>query len=161
MGRYSVAQYKILLSFIIISILVTVLWFKFKKNESNILAITMESTAAVFANKVMMVHAQWLMTGKDDIVYIKESHLGTGAKVENIGYRVNEFGWPDLSIDHDACARLWQKMTGIELEVVNQPIAVIEVKGTQKVEARVCRYHLNAKHYIEYNSASGKITNKN
>lgn len=154
-------QYKLTIGFIIVSILVSTLWYKISESEDDIMTITMESMAAVFSQKVMLIHAQWLMTGKNNFVYIKESALGYKGEATTVSYRVNKFGWPDLAIDHDACARLWKKMTGIELKMVNKPIAVIEVKGKNNVNARVCRYHLNAKNYIEYNSRNGKIIKKN
>ncbi|TRX52806.1 hypothetical protein [Thalassomonas sp. M1454] len=159
MSSNNVPQIKGLLIVGIITILMTTFWLYFKKNEDDLVKTAMASAAAAFTSKVTLIHSQWLMTGKPNKVLIKARKPGSNDSFEQLTFKVNKYGWPDLTIAHNACARIWERITESELKVLNAPLIAIELNSKDK--NRVCRYQLSDKKYIEYNSATGKIINKN
>lgn len=157
----NVPQIKVLLIVAIIATLMSTFWLYFKKNEDDLTRTAMASAAAAFTSKVMLIHSQWLMTGKPEKVLIKARQPGSKDSYEQLSFNVNKFGWPDLVLDHDACERIWQRITDTELKVLNTPLIAIELNINTKNKARVCRYQLTEQKYIEYHSVNGKIINKN
>ena len=155
------SQIKVLLIVVIVLVLMATFLSYFNKNEEDLYKTSMAASAAEFTSKVLLIHSQWFMTGKPDSVTIKERLPGSNEEFESKVFNLNEFGWPDLVLDHDACERIWNKVTGAEMKVLNKSLFAVELKNNTKQKARICRYQLNERIYIEYNSSNGKITNKN
>lgn len=161
MAIRNVSQIKILLIVVIILVLMATFLTYFKKNEKDLYRTAMAAAAADITSKVLLIHSQWFMTGKPESVEIKHRLPGTDESFEINAFKVNEFGWPDLILDHDACQRIWVKITGAEMKILNKPLFAVELNNKAKQQTRICRYQLNERMYIEYNSSNGKITNKN
>ncbi|WOH35896.1 hypothetical protein RI844_10930 [Thalassotalea fonticola] len=161
MALRNVSQVKVLLIVVIIFILMATFLSYFKKNEQDLYKTAMAAAAADITSKVLLIHSQWFMTGKPKSVEIKERLPGSDETFVLKAFKVNEFGWPDLILDHDACQRIWNRITGAEMKILNKPLFAVELNNKTKQKTRICRYQLNERMYIEYNSSNGKITNKN
>ncbi|MEW6997613.1 hypothetical protein AADZ86_07905 [Colwelliaceae bacterium BS250] len=161
MANNSVTQIKLLLIATIILILMSCFWLYLNKNQDDLAKTAMASTAAQFTSKVLLIHSQWMMTGKPEHVVIKQRQPGSNSDYQQLIVKVNKFGWPDLQIEHDACQRIWQRILGVDMKILNKPIIVIERRINTKHKSRVCRYQFDERKYIEYHSLNGKIINKN
>ncbi|WP_448553215.1 hypothetical protein [Thalassotalea montiporae] len=161
MLKQVVAEHKerTVLELIIIGVLITLLManflYAFFKQESSIEEAGFRALANRFTTKVNAIHGQWLMDGRPQVIELRDN-LGQTNKV-----KVNQFGWPD-GIN---CEAIWQLVLDMPLELLNQPISVLEL-NTQSVAVenndnlsidKVCRYYFTQGQYFDYQRHSGKV----
>ena len=152
-------MFKVILVGVLICGFMMVFMTTLQRHKEKLLHTAMDARVATLNTKVMLINSQWRLDGKPDVISLSTSM--EAGKGEHVTYTVNQYGWPDIVLPHNACARLWKKLLEVDLKVLNTPLAPIELKLPKRMNARVCRYHLNSDSFIEYNTKNGKISNKN
>ena len=140
-----------LIELIAIGVLITMMMASFVhyyfKQESTFVDTGLRSIANQFSTQVQAVRGQWLMDGQPNIVKQKE----TNGDVSLVS--VNQNGWPDSK----NCQQLWQIVLQVPMQIMNQPISVIELQHTDNKSEKVCRYRLASGQFFDYLPLSGQI----
>lgn len=163
MSRTQVAEKKekslaeLLIIVAIIGVLMAIFIQFFWKQESRIVDTGFTSLGQRFSSGVNIVHGQWLMENKPLIVKLQNI---TANRIEMID--VNEFGWVDFANDENIiiCQKIWELVMDIPLIFLKKPISAIEIKNKAMKKGRICRYSISTEQFFDYNSATGKISQK-
>ncbi|WP_448213583.1 hypothetical protein [Colwellia sp. MEBiC06753] len=117
------------------------------KHGSRITDAGVQSLANRFAAHIQAIHGQWLMDGRPTQVRLKDSS-GSIAMIS-----VNQYGWPDS----DNCQHIWQQVLDMPLELLKQPVAVIELNRNTVDNSKICRFSISSEKYFDYYPKSGKV----
>jgi hypothetical protein len=136
----------------------------FFMQEQQITQTGFKTLAQSFKNTVVVVHAQWLMDKKPNIVRL--SSLNTK---DNSAITVNAKGWIDsmqsvnsttlrLNNSTNTCEAIWQLAISRPMSLMKFSIAAIEIHHENLSNFHQCRYILSTGEYFEYHSATGLVT---
>lgn len=154
---------KSMAEFVVVIILFAVLMKVFisyiSDQEKNISSAGFSTLAQNFNSTILTVHAQWLMEGKPEIIW-----LASLDKKNKLAITINKKGWLDVHNQSSGlksrtnCENIWQLAMTIPMQLMKLSIAAIELRGKTSNDYHYCRYLLPSGDYFEYSSETGKVT---
>ena len=156
----SMAEFVVVI--IIFAVLMKVFIGYFFEQEKNISKAGFSALGQNFNNKIIAVHAQWLMDKKPNVVLL--SSFGSQSKIP---VTVNTKGWIDVSkqqLDSNtttACEQIWFLAMAAPMQLMKFSIAAIQIQDKDNNNFNHCRYVLSSGEYFEYVSATGKVSKVN
>jgi len=124
----------------------------FFKQEEQLTHAGFSALANTFSAKVTLVHAQWYMDNKPNVVIVNMMD-GTQQHVS-----VNNKGWIDSVDETFVCHDIWKIILATPLLFMKSPVSVVEVKREMQQQGHICQYGLPGGFYFEYNSINGSIS---
>jgi len=142
---------EIVIIIVLLAILMMSFIYYFFKQEDQLTKVAFNQMQQNFSTKITTVHAQWFMDKQPTTVLV-------ALPKENQKVQVNKKGWIDSISDKSACYNIWQQVMMEPLVVMNQPIAIVEVKNVNMSIGRICQYELPKGEFFEYNSHNGQVS---
>ncbi len=157
---------EILIVVVLFSLLMAVFITYFLKTKERVHEVGFKNLTNNFISKVNLVHGQWLIDNKPDVVFIAFSPSplnNLDKQVEKIP--VNKQGWIDVLASEGqkkseldiACQQIWHFALNMPMVYMNEPISVVEVIKKPQNSSRICRYSIKGGLYFEYHSQNGKV----
>ena len=152
----------------VFALLMSTFIYHFFKQQDSITKVGFDAIAKVFITKLTLVHAQWLMDGKPDLIEVSSSNLNAndddGNEIISIKVPVNNKGWIDVENDTGVrCEKIWQYVMDTEMEFMRSPVSAVEIKLNQSSNPAdnqgysMCRFSIPSGEFFEYFSQNGKI----
>lgn len=144
---------------IVFAVLMKVFISYISEQEQNISSAGFNALAQNFNSTVLAVHAQWLMEGKPEIIWLASLN-----KQNKLAITINKQGWLDVSNQSSDsknttnCENIWQLAMAIPMQLMKLSIAAIELRGKTSNDYHYCRYLLPSGAHFEYSSETGKVT---
>ncbi len=157
----SMAEFVVVI--IIFAVLMKIFINYFSEQEPRITTTGFTAIAQNFNNTIMVVHAQWFMEQKPNVIW-----LATSNKKDKVAVTVNKKGWLDIpkqTINETIhltkmtpCESIWQLAMTIPMQLMKFSIAAIELRDKGLGDFHRCRYLLPSGQYFDYYSETGKVT---
>jgi competence protein ComGC len=155
--KKSMAEFVVVI--IIIAVLMKIFISYFSEQEQHITTTGFTAIAQNFNNTVMVVHAQWFMDKKPNVVW-----LATQNKIAKIAVTVNKRGWLDTPkktiklTNITPCENIWQLAMSIPMQLMKFSVVAIALHDKTEGDFHQCRYLLPSGQYFEYYSETGQVT---
>lgn len=140
-----------------LGILMAIFIYYFLSQEGRFTAAGFGALKNTFSSRINIVHAQWIMDLKPDVVYEKEYKVNS-EKVETRRISVNGGGWIDTQNNGNACQEIWYLTMEVPMELMNSPISSVEIKREGLGRNRICRYELPSGEHFKYDTNTGKVS---
>jgi len=146
------SYFEFIMVVLVIAVLMKLLIELFFSQQARITDTAFVGLAQSFTSKVNVVHGQWFMDKKPNIVVLNSLH-----SMEKQYITVNKFGWIDNDHGSLACNEIWQQTLAMPLTVVKSIVVAIEIQNKAIKNGRLCRYRIANGQYFDYRSDTGKV----
>lgn len=151
-----------LINFITIGLFFALMTFfiiYFDRTEPDIQRVTLMTAADSFATTVTQAHWQWRAEGSPNrILLVDYNH--TGKETNRRPVIMSDLGWPRVEPGQMGCAKLWQTVLDIPLQLHNFKIRAEFIDGindTGKILDSKCRYSLAIGAHFDYWVFTGRV----
>lgn len=172
MDRHESAQegtLSLLHKVIILIVFVTVMTsfiFYFNQNTPDYKRAAMQNLAEQFSTSVTNAHWQWQAEGRPQIVMLVhyEPRLGdenTLVEKDRRPIVMSHLGWPRSEPTSEGCAKLWQMVLSMPLEVEGFKVYAEYFDGVDLSDNALdakCRFRLSVGPYFEYLVYTGQVS---
>jgi competence protein ComGC len=170
---------EIVIVILLLSVLMASFIHYFFKNQAQINKVAFNNLVNNFTSQVLLIHGQWLMSGKPEQLLLKEVGLEQQASKEQQQNAtlaqtrkifLNKAGWVSSKVTSLACQKIWQQVMATPMIFGKQPLAVVQLLKKNKLpknskalttinnNAFICRFSIETGLFFEYYSKNGRVS---
>ena len=137
------------------------IWFVvyFMRSEPNVHASVMEEFARKFQQSASNAHWQWQAKGRPERIMLLHFNE-QGQEIDRRPVRMAHFGMPWAQPSSKGCAKLWQTLLNVPLQVEGFRVIAEYFAPDSDADEQVlgfCRYRLSRGPHFDYTLLSGSV----